>query len=163
MIVVPNFSVFEFGTAFEVFGVDRSDRGTGVPAFDFRVCTPVPGEVPMKSGLSLHVGLGLEAAADADLVIMTPFGKDADVCKAASPLTHVAGNHPPFLLAYADNDFPHLDKMAENMQAALKKADSPVELVRCKDRNHITIIVQFVNNTDPLNKAFRDFVQKNCK
>jgi hypothetical protein len=53
--------------------------------------------------------------------------------------------------------------MADNMQAALKKADSPVELVRCKDRNHITIIVQFVNNTDPLNKAFRDFVQKNCK
>ena len=24
MIVVPNFSIFEFATAFEVFGIDRS-------------------------------------------------------------------------------------------------------------------------------------------
>ena len=40
MIVVPNFSVFEFATAFEVFGIDRSARGNGVPAFDFRVCRP---------------------------------------------------------------------------------------------------------------------------
>ncbi|HSL35487.1 MAG TPA: helix-turn-helix domain-containing protein [Arthrobacter sp.] len=79
MIVVPNFSIFEFATAFEVFGIDRSARGNGVPAFDFRVCTPVPGEVPMKSGLSLHVGLGLDAAGDADLVIMTPFGNDESV------------------------------------------------------------------------------------
>ena len=62
-----------------MFGIDRSARGNGVPAFDFRVCTPAPGDVPMKSGLSMHVGLGLEAAADADLVIMTPFGRDEDV------------------------------------------------------------------------------------
>jgi hypothetical protein len=73
----------------------------------------------------------------------------------------VSGKHPPFLIAYADNDFPRLDEMALNMNAALKKSESPVELVKCKNRNHITIIIQFVNNTDPLNKAFRDFVQKN--
>ena len=33
----------------------------------------------MKSGLSLHVNQGLEAAADADLVIMAPFGRDKEV------------------------------------------------------------------------------------
>jgi transcriptional regulator GlxA family with amidase domain len=79
VIVVPNFSVFEFGTAYEVFGIDRSDRGTGVPAFDFQVCTPVPGSVPMKSGLSLNVENGLEATEKADLVIMAPYGHDRDV------------------------------------------------------------------------------------
>jgi transcriptional regulator GlxA family with amidase domain len=79
VIVVPNFSMFEFGTACEVFGIDRSDRGSGVPAFDFRVCTPSPGQVPLKSGLSMNVPLGLEATADADLVIMAPFGHDQDV------------------------------------------------------------------------------------
>src|SRR6478736_2095710 len=79
MIVVPNFSIFEFATAFEVFGIDRSDRGNGVPAFDFRVCAPEPGDVPLKSGLSMHVGLGLEATADADLVVMAPYGRDEDV------------------------------------------------------------------------------------
>jgi transcriptional regulator GlxA family with amidase domain len=82
MIVVPNFSIFEFGTAFEVFGIDRSARGTGVPAFDFRVCAPEPGQIPLKSGLSMHVELGLEAAADADLVIMAPYGRDADIPRA---------------------------------------------------------------------------------
>lgn len=79
IIVVPNFSIFEFGTAFEVFGIDRKERGSGVPSFDFRVCTPAPGDVKMKSGLSMHVSLGLEAAADADLVIMAPYGRDEDV------------------------------------------------------------------------------------
>ncbi|MCD4852835.1 helix-turn-helix domain-containing protein [Arthrobacter sp. AK01] len=79
VIVVPNFSIFEFGTAFEVFGIDRSDRNAGVPAFDFRVVAPEPGDIRMKSGLSLHVNLGLEAAADADLVIMAPFGRDQEV------------------------------------------------------------------------------------
>ena len=89
------------------------------------------------------------------------FGSDDKVCQQASPLTHAGGKHPPFLLAYADTDFPQLDKMAENMNAALKKADTPVELVKCKDRNHYTIIIQFVNRTDPLNKRFREFVEKN--
>ena len=96
-------------------------------------------------------------------VLEAPFGKDEKVCKLASPLTHVTGKHPPFLIAYADTDFPRLDETAINMHAALKKADSPVELVKCKDRNHYTIIIQFVNAADPLNKAFRDFVQKNSK
>jgi hypothetical protein len=96
-------------------------------------------------------------------VFEAPFGKDEKVCKLASPLTHAAGKHPPFFIAYADNDFPQLDKMAENMHAALKKAESPVELMKCKDRNHYTIIIKFVDNADPLNKSFREFVQKNCK
>ncbi|WP_445153962.1 GlxA family transcriptional regulator [Arthrobacter sp. Hor0625] len=105
MIVVPNFSVFEFGTAFEVFGVDRSDRGTGVPAFDFRVCTPVPGNVPMKSGLSLHVGLGLEAAADADLVIMVPFGKDADVPESVLEALRAAHERGAWVMSICSGAF----------------------------------------------------------
>lgn len=96
-------------------------------------------------------------------VLQGPFGRDEEKCKAASPLTHASGKHPPFLIAYADNDFPRLDETALNMHAALKKADSPVELVKCKDRNHYTIIIQFINTADPLNKAFREFVQKNSK
>lgn len=79
VIVVPNFSIFEFGTACEVFGIDRSTRGTGVPAFDFRVCTPDPGDVKLKSGLSMNISLGLEATEDADLVIMAPYGHDDDL------------------------------------------------------------------------------------
>lgn len=86
------------------------------------------------------------------------FGKDEEVCKNASPLTHVSGKHPPFLIAYADDDIPHLDEMAKDMHAALKKVDSPSELLLCKRRNHATIMVGFISPDDPLNKAFREFV-----
>lgn len=96
-------------------------------------------------------------------VLEAAFGKDEKACKLASPLTHVTGKAPPFLIAYADTDFPRLDETALNMHAALKKAESPVELVKCKDRNHYTIIIQFVKHDDPLNKSFREFVQKNSK
>jgi acetyl esterase/lipase len=115
-----------------------------------------PGEVKGVASLSgvYEIAAGVPFLTDA-------FGKDEQVCKLASPLTHAGGKHPPFLLAYADGDFPLLDKTAERMNAALKKAESPVELVKCKDRNHYTIIIQFVDNSDPLNKAFREFVQKN--
>jgi len=97
------------------------------------------------------------------LLFNSVFGKDEQVCKKASPLSHASGKPPPFLIAYADNDFPRLDETALAMTAALKKVESPVELVKCKDRNHYTIIIKFVDSTDPLNKTFRDFVQKNCK
>lgn len=96
-------------------------------------------------------------------VFEAAFGADEKVCRAASPLTHAGGKHPPFLIAYADKDFAQLDTMAEAMHAALKKADNPTELVKCKDRNHYTIIIQFVNRDDPLNKAFRAFVARNAK
>jgi transcriptional regulator GlxA family with amidase domain len=79
VIVIPNFSMFEFATTSEVFGIDRTARGTGVPKFDFRVCTPVPGNIPVKSGLDVNVRLGLEAAADADLVIMAAHSREEDV------------------------------------------------------------------------------------
>ena len=86
------------------------------------------------------------------------FGKDEEVCKNASPLTHVVGKHPPSLIAYGDNDIPHLDEIAKDMHAALKKVDSPSDLLLCKRRNHATIMIGFIDPDDMLNKAFREFV-----
>jgi acetyl esterase/lipase len=106
---------------------------------------------------------GVYRLAHTDSAFAAPFGKDAGVCKSASPLTHAAGKHPPFLIAYAENDLPQFDDMAEEMAAALKGAGSPVELVKCDRRNHITIVTRFASRADPLNEAFRDFVRKNCK
>jgi transcriptional regulator GlxA family with amidase domain len=42
------------------------------PVFDFVVATPRPGRVRGPSGYDLHVEHGLDAAADADLVCVTP-------------------------------------------------------------------------------------------
>jgi acetyl esterase/lipase len=87
------------------------------------------------------------------------FGKDETICKNASPLTHVTGKHPPFLIAYADDDFPTLDVMAKDMHAALTKCNSPSALLLCKRQNHFTIIIDFVDPKDPLYKATCEMVQ----
>ena len=59
--------MFEVGVLCEVFGIDRTDDG--VPAFDFRVCSPRPGEVlRTTSGMGIVAPFPLEAARGADLV-----------------------------------------------------------------------------------------------
>ena len=57
---------------------------------------------------------GVYQIVNTERVFEVPFGKDEKVCKLASPLTHAAGKHPPFLIAYADNDFPRLDRRPEH-------------------------------------------------
>lgn len=91
------------------------------------------------------------------------FGGDLAGCAAASPLTHVRGGHPPFLIAYAADDYPHLDTLAGAMHGALRQAGSPAELIRCADRDHISIITGLVEDTDPLNRAVRGFIKSNSK
>lgn len=105
VIVVPNFSIFEFGTACEVFGIDRSGRGTGVPAFDFRVCTPAPGNVRMKNGLSMNVSLGLEATEDADLVILAPYGRDQDLPESALEALRAADARGAWVMSICSGAF----------------------------------------------------------
>ena len=96
-------------------------------------------------------------------VFLEPFGKDETICLKASPLTHVAGKHPPFLIVYADKDYEHLDEMAKDMDAALKKVASPCDLLICKDRSHISIVINLVQGDDPLHKSICEFVAKHTK
>jgi acetyl esterase/lipase len=86
------------------------------------------------------------------------FGSDEAACRKASPLSHVSGGHPPFLIAYADKDFAQLDTMAIDMNAVLEKCKSPTKLLKLQNRNHYTIIIYAITTTDPLNIAIRAFV-----
>jgi acetyl esterase/lipase len=88
------------------------------------------------------------------------FGTDADACKKASPMTYAAGIHPPFLIVYTDNDYPHFERMAINFQAALEKSKNIATLLKLTRRNHISEIVSVLNDDDPLNQAIRHFVLK---
>jgi acetyl esterase/lipase len=100
---------------------------------------------------------------DPPAILKSVFGSDANARKEASPLTHAGGKHPPFLIAYAETDYPTLGDQAKQFRAALKRAESPSELLECKDRNHITIITSFKAETDPLNRAVRAFVLEKSK
>jgi len=78
-IVLPGAAPFEFAIACEVFGIDRSDRGSGVPAFNFKVCSAQPGRLDTKTGFSIEVPYGLEAADAADLVVVAPYQNEDPV------------------------------------------------------------------------------------
>jgi acetyl esterase/lipase len=88
------------------------------------------------------------------------FGDDAAACRRASPVAHVSGKHPPFLLAYGDKDLDSLDRMALDMAAALKRYDSPHTVLRCEGRNHYSIILLAIQPDDPLHRAIRAFATR---
>ena len=88
------------------------------------------------------------------------FGKDAAVCKAASPLAHVKGEHPPALIVYAEKDYLTLDRMAEQFCKKLKGCDCEAEILKIAKRDHISLIVQTANETDPTTQAILHFVAR---
>lgn len=90
----------------------------------------------------------------------TVFGKEAEVCKAASPLTHVKEKHPPFLIAYGNKDFPFLDQMAEDMNKKLNECKCESKTLKL-ERDHISIVVKLAADAeDPLGKAMVEFIRK---
>ena len=56
----------------------------------------------------------------------------------ASPIEQIEDKPPPFLIAHGDEDFPHLMKQAERMEAALLAAGGDAERMVLKGRNHFT-------------------------
>lgn len=88
------------------------------------------------------------------------FGTNADECRKASPMTHIKEKHPPFLIAYAENDYTGFDKMAIDLHAALEKSRVSASLMKVEARNHISVIVSVLSDVDPLNEAVRKFVRK---
>jgi AraC family transcriptional regulator, transcriptional activator FtrA len=59
---------FEFGIAYEVFGLPRPEMGEGW--YRYSVCGIEPGPLRAAGGLSVVVDHGLEAMAEADLIIV---------------------------------------------------------------------------------------------
>ena len=85
----------------------------GLPQDVIRGCLPISGvyDFGAQSGLSNRPRF-LGAAGNETL---------------ASPIDNIESRPPPFLLAYGDQDFPHLMKQAERMEAALRAAGGDVE------------------------------------
>ncbi len=75
------------------------------PVFDFVVCTPRPGRVRGASGYDLHVEHGLEAAADADLVCLSPKRDYRDRSPEAAQLVREAHERGAYVFAHCTASF----------------------------------------------------------
>jgi acetyl esterase/lipase len=93
-------------------------------------------------------------------VFESAFGKDAELCRQASPLEHVRRDHPPALILYADKDYPFLDAMAEQFGRKLKGCACDASVLKVAKRDHISIIVQACNETDPAMQAMLQFIAR---
>jgi transcriptional regulator GlxA family with amidase domain len=71
VLVDDGVSPFEFASACEVFGLDRSDVGL---EFDFRVCSPAARPVRASTGFSILADYGLPELARADLLVVPALG-----------------------------------------------------------------------------------------
>ena len=88
------------------------------------------------------------------------FGTDVAERKKAGPINHVHEGCPPFLITYADKDYPFCDAMSEEFGKALKAKNIPEETLKIKDRNHLDIIGKTTKDDDPCAKALLEFVEE---
>jgi acetyl esterase/lipase len=91
------------------------------------------------------------------------FGTDPEVRTAASPTNHVCAGCPPFLIIYADRDFPLCDVMSADLAKALDGKGVSADTLAIKPRNHIDILAKLRHNDDPAAEALRDFVAKHAE
>ncbi len=91
------------------------------------------------------------------------FGEDAEECRKASPLTHVTGGLPPFLVLYAEKDLGNLGRQAQQFNEALKKAKVETQAVEFKGRDHGTIVRRIADDGDPVATAMLNFILKHSR
>jgi acetyl esterase/lipase len=91
------------------------------------------------------------------------FGSDEEVCRQASPLAHVREGLPPFLILYADQDFPGCDRMSEAMGKALRKSGCEASCLEIKDRNHGSIAGNLAHQDDPGTQAILEFIARHSE
>jgi AraC family transcriptional regulator, transcriptional activator FtrA len=73
--VLDSVAPFELGVLCEVFGLRRESEPL-IPAFDFALCTPTPGQVRTSIGFELSVTEGLDRIDQADLVALPAMDPD---------------------------------------------------------------------------------------
>jgi acetyl esterase/lipase len=90
------------------------------------------------------------------------FGDDPAARDDAFPLAHV-GKHagakvPPFLILWADKDYPGLPLAGRALAAALERSGVKVTAAEIADRDHITIVSRMGGDADPTARRIVEFV-----
>jgi acetyl esterase/lipase len=109
----------------------------------------IKGDIPISGVMEIEKGF-----------MPRVFGSDEKVCKAASPLSHVRKELPPFLVLYADDDLKVCSRTSIDFAKQLKDKQAPVEEKEIKTRNHFTILLNAVVEDDPVANAIVDFIDR---
>jgi alpha-beta hydrolase superfamily lysophospholipase len=88
------------------------------------------------------------------------FTSDSKTREQAMPLTHVKGQHPPFLIIHAESDFPFCDRMSKEFCDKLTRCKCEACVAEIKKRDHLSIIARAANDDDPAVQLMLDFVSK---
>jgi acetyl esterase/lipase len=87
------------------------------------------------------------------------FGKDQATLRDASPVVHVCAAAPPFLIIYGDDELPGCDgRQAEEFCKALDGKRCPAITFQAVRRNHVSILVNAIHDTDPVMQHLLGFV-----
>ena len=91
-------------------------------------------------------------------------GNTPKAAETASPLNHVTGDEPPFLIIHAQKDIPACDVLSKQLRDKLTKNKVEAEVLEIKDRNHVSIMFQWMlNEDDPTTQAVFAFVAKHSE
>jgi acetyl esterase/lipase len=86
------------------------------------------------------------------------FGDNPAVRADASPVCHVRPGLPPFLICYAEKDYPSLAGMALEFHQTLVSQGNEAQLLRVENRNHNSIMFRAMEDRDPVARAMVEFV-----
>ncbi len=88
------------------------------------------------------------------------FGRDPKVRARVSPLQLVKPGLPPFLLLYADKDFPGCDRQpARAFYQALRDQGNSVEIDEIQKSNHYLTLIGATTPNDPISEKILGFIQ----
>jgi len=88
-------------------------------------------------------------------------GKGKEAMESASPIKHISGKEPPFIIIYAEKDLPGCEKMSHDFCDALKSKKVEAECMEIKDRNHVSIMFKLMmSETDATTQALLKFISK---
>lgn len=87
------------------------------------------------------------------------FGADPQQRWDASPLAHVGPSKPPFLIIYAQFDFPGFDAQARQLFSSLREHENEAALVEIPAKDHVTIIASIGTTNDPTTEEILQFLR----
>ena len=108
----------------------------------------IKGAIPISGVLNLPPSPEFDSA----------FGTDPAVRRQASPITHVNVRCPPFLILHADADLPPCGRAGARLSAGLKDKHCPAQVCEIASRNHLSILLNSVKDSDPVMQNLLSFM-----